>query len=235
MSTLLRGFAFGMACMAAVTGSNASAADYPSRNIRFIVGYPPGGSTDIVARLMGQWLSEHMHQQFIIENKPGAGNNIATEAAINAPPDGYTVFLVNPANAVNASLYQHLSLTVSGMTAWLVRSPLGPRSSSRAMVARRWQASSSAGVKAISEPQAIVGPAASLPIGRGQAGSWPYAKNSTALRNSRSPSPSAARPCARPARMLRRQDVAFGMRHQAEHAAASRRTGRPRRPASRWG
>jgi tripartite-type tricarboxylate transporter receptor subunit TctC len=113
MSTLLRGLAFGIACMAvimiALLGSNADAADYPSRNIRFIVGYPPGGSTDIVARLMGQWLSEHMHQQFIIENKPGAGNNIATEAAINSPPDGYTVFLVNPANAVNASLYQHLS------------------------------------------------------------------------------------------------------------------------------
>ena len=77
--------------------------------MRWLVGYPPGGSTDICARLIGQWLSEHLHQQFIIENKPGAGNNIATEAAINSPPDGYTVFLVNPANTVNASLYQHLS------------------------------------------------------------------------------------------------------------------------------
>jgi tripartite-type tricarboxylate transporter receptor subunit TctC len=78
------------------------------RPVRWIVGYPAGGTTDIVARLIGHWLSERLTQQFIIENKPGAGNNIATEAAINAPPDGYTVFLVNPANAINATLYQKL-------------------------------------------------------------------------------------------------------------------------------
>jgi tripartite-type tricarboxylate transporter receptor subunit TctC len=95
---------------ALLTGGRAFAADdYPSRNVRWLVGYPAGGSTDICARLMGQWLSEHMHRQFIIENKPGAGNNIATEAAINSPPDGYTLYLVNPANAVNASLYTKLS------------------------------------------------------------------------------------------------------------------------------
>ena len=76
--------------------------------MRWIVGYPAGGTTDIVARLIGHWLSERLGQQFIIENKPGAGNNIAAEAAINAPPDGYTVFLVNPANAINATLYQKL-------------------------------------------------------------------------------------------------------------------------------
>jgi tripartite-type tricarboxylate transporter receptor subunit TctC len=109
MKTLSQTLALGIACVAAIIGTGANAADYPSRNIRFIVGYPPGGSTDIVARLMGQWLSEHLHQQFIVENKPGAGNNLATELAINAPPDGYTVFLVNPANAVNASLYLHLN------------------------------------------------------------------------------------------------------------------------------
>jgi tripartite-type tricarboxylate transporter receptor subunit TctC len=76
--------------------------------VRWVVGYPAGGSTDILARLMGNDLSERLHQQFIIENKPGAGNNIGTEAVINAPPDGYTVYLVNPANGINASLYKRL-------------------------------------------------------------------------------------------------------------------------------
>ena len=88
---------------------SAAAADYPTRPVRWIVGYPAGGSTDITARIMGQWLSERLGQQFIIENKPGAGNNIGTEAVINSPPDGYTVYLVNPANAINATLYQKLS------------------------------------------------------------------------------------------------------------------------------
>jgi tripartite-type tricarboxylate transporter receptor subunit TctC len=77
--------------------------------VRWVVGYPAGGSTDITARIIGQWLSERLGQQFIIENKPGAGNNIGTEAVINSPPDGYTVYLVNPANAINATLYQRLS------------------------------------------------------------------------------------------------------------------------------
>ncbi|WP_454634022.1 Bug family tripartite tricarboxylate transporter substrate binding protein [Bradyrhizobium cenepequi] len=86
----------------------ASAADYPARPVRWIVGYPPGGATDILARLIGQRLSEKLGQQFVIENKPGAGNNIATEAAINAEPDGYTVLLVNPANYINATLYANL-------------------------------------------------------------------------------------------------------------------------------
>jgi tripartite-type tricarboxylate transporter receptor subunit TctC len=100
----------GFACLVAMASAPARAADaYPSHNVRWLVGYPPGGSTDICARLIGQWLSEHLHQQFVIENKPGAGNNIATAEVIHSPPDGYTVFLVNPANAVNASLYQHLS------------------------------------------------------------------------------------------------------------------------------
>jgi tripartite-type tricarboxylate transporter receptor subunit TctC len=76
--------------------------------VRFVVGYPPGGATDILARLVGQRLSEQMGQQFVIENKPGAGNNIGTEAVVNAPGDGYTVLLVNPANYINASLYANL-------------------------------------------------------------------------------------------------------------------------------
>jgi tripartite-type tricarboxylate transporter receptor subunit TctC len=89
--------------------SAASAADYPTKPVRWIVPYTPGGGTDITARILGQWLSERLGQTFIIENRPGAGNNIGTEAAINSPPDGYTVFLVNPANAINASLYPKLS------------------------------------------------------------------------------------------------------------------------------
>src|ERR1700692_3152350 len=86
----------------------AFAADYPARPVRFLVGYPPGGATDIIARLIGQRLSEKLGQQFVIENKPGAGNNIGTEAAINAEPDGYTVLLVNPANYINTTLYANL-------------------------------------------------------------------------------------------------------------------------------
>jgi tripartite-type tricarboxylate transporter receptor subunit TctC len=86
----------------------ASALDYPTRPVRFLVGYPPGGATDILARLIGQRLSERLGQQFVVENKPGAGNNIGTEAAINSAPDGYTVYLVNPANYINATLYANL-------------------------------------------------------------------------------------------------------------------------------
>src|SRR5450631_1029310 len=86
----------------------ASALDYPTRPVRFVVGYPPGGATDIIARLIGQRLSEKLGQQFVIENKPGAGNNIGTEAVVNAEPDGYTVLLINPANYINASLYGNL-------------------------------------------------------------------------------------------------------------------------------
>jgi tripartite-type tricarboxylate transporter receptor subunit TctC len=102
---------FGLACAAAATAGSVARAedDYPNHAVRWLVGYPPGGSTDICARLIGQYLSEHLHQQFAVENKPGAGNNLATEMAVNAPPDGYTVFLVNPANAINASLYKNLS------------------------------------------------------------------------------------------------------------------------------
>jgi tripartite-type tricarboxylate transporter receptor subunit TctC len=98
-------------CTLLVGIGNAFAADYPTRPVRWIVTYPPGGGTDITARIMGQWLSERLGQQFVIENKPGAGNNIGTEAAVNAAPDGYTVMLVNPANAINATLYRKLPFT----------------------------------------------------------------------------------------------------------------------------
>ena len=94
---------------ALMLSQRASAAlEYPTRNVRFLVGYPPGGATDILARLIGQRLSEKLGQQFVIENKPGAGNNIGTETAVRADPDGYTVLLVNPANFINASFYRNL-------------------------------------------------------------------------------------------------------------------------------
>jgi tripartite-type tricarboxylate transporter receptor subunit TctC len=86
----------------------AAALDYPTRPVRFVVGYPPGGATDILARLIGQRLSERLGQQFVIENKPGAGNNIGTEMVVNAEGDGYTVLLINPANYINSSLYANL-------------------------------------------------------------------------------------------------------------------------------
>lgn len=87
----------------------ASAQDYPNHPVRWVVGYPAGGTTDILARVVGQRLSEKLGQQFVIENKPGAGNNIATESVVNAAPDGYTLLLVNPANGINASLYSKLN------------------------------------------------------------------------------------------------------------------------------
>jgi tripartite-type tricarboxylate transporter receptor subunit TctC len=99
-------FAIGLSAWASI--APVAALDYPTRPVRFVVGYPAGGATDILARLIGQRLSERLGQQFVIENKPGAGNNIGTEAAVNAEPDGYTVLLVNPANFINASLYVNL-------------------------------------------------------------------------------------------------------------------------------
>ena len=87
----------------------ARAQSYPTRPVRIIVGFAAGGGVDIAARLIGQWLSEQLSQQFIIENRPGAGTNIATETVARAPADGYTLLLVNPANAVNATLYDKLN------------------------------------------------------------------------------------------------------------------------------
>jgi tripartite-type tricarboxylate transporter receptor subunit TctC len=86
-----------------------SAQTYPSRPVRWVVGFAPGGGNDIVARLMGQWLSERTGQPFIIENRPGGGTNIATEAVVNAPPDGYTLLLAGLPNASNASLFGKLN------------------------------------------------------------------------------------------------------------------------------
>jgi tripartite-type tricarboxylate transporter receptor subunit TctC len=83
----------------------ATADGYPVRPVRIIVGYPPGGASDITARLIGQWLAERFGEPFVIENRPGASGNIATAAALNATSDGYTLLLVNAGNAINATLY----------------------------------------------------------------------------------------------------------------------------------
>jgi tripartite-type tricarboxylate transporter receptor subunit TctC len=87
----------------------ARAQTYPARPVRWIVPFSPGGPTDILARLMGQWLSERLGQPFIIENRPGAGSNIGIEAVVRAPADGYTLLLVGPPSAINATLYDKLS------------------------------------------------------------------------------------------------------------------------------
>ena len=103
---VLAGAAF---VLVVAVNAGRAADDYPNHPVRWLVGYPPGGSTDIVARLIGQYLSERLGQQFVIENKPGAGNNLATEMATKADPDGYTLHLTNPANAINATLYKNLN------------------------------------------------------------------------------------------------------------------------------
>jgi tripartite-type tricarboxylate transporter receptor subunit TctC len=95
----------------------ARAETYPSRPVRWLVGFAPGGGNDIVARLMGQWLQERLGQPFIIENRPGGGTNIATEAVVNAPPDGYTLLLAGLPNASNATLYTNLKFNFMRDTA----------------------------------------------------------------------------------------------------------------------
>src|SRR6202163_2243393 len=87
----------------------ASAEDYPARPVRIVAGFTAGGGVDITARLIGQWLGEHLGQSFIIENRPGAGGNIGTEAVVNAAPDGYTLLMAAVPNAVSASLYEKLN------------------------------------------------------------------------------------------------------------------------------
>ncbi|WMT74839.1 tripartite tricarboxylate transporter substrate binding protein [Bradyrhizobium sp. Ash2021] len=98
------------AALPAVSGF-AWAQTYPSRPVRIIVGFAAGGPNDILARLIGQWLSERLGQPFVIENRAGAGSNIATEAVVRAPPDGYTLLLVGTPNAINATLYDNLNFS----------------------------------------------------------------------------------------------------------------------------
>jgi tripartite-type tricarboxylate transporter receptor subunit TctC len=87
----------------------SSAADYPNRPVRWLIGFAAGGPVDIVARIMSQWLSERLGQQFVVENRAGSGGNIAAASAINSPPDGYTLLFVAPNNAISTSLYKHLN------------------------------------------------------------------------------------------------------------------------------
>jgi len=110
----------------ALVAGPAVASDYPARPVKIIVSYPPGGTTDVLARIISVWLSEKMGQQFVIENKPGGGNNIGTQFALSQPPDGYTLFLTNPANGINHTLYKNLPfsiLTDLAPVAGLITSP----------------------------------------------------------------------------------------------------------------
>jgi tripartite-type tricarboxylate transporter receptor subunit TctC len=99
----------GLLGLSLIAIADARAVGYPDHPVRIIVGYPAGGSTDIVARIIGNWLSNKLGQQFFVENKPGAGNNIGTELVAKAAPDGYTLLLINPANTINATLYKKLN------------------------------------------------------------------------------------------------------------------------------
>lgn len=115
------------AAAVSVVSRNAWAQAYPTRPVRLIVGFPPGGTTDVVARLLGQWLSERLGQPFIIDNRPGANTNLAFEAVARAPADGYTLGTVGPSTAINAALYQQPNVDASRglvMVAGLNNSPL---------------------------------------------------------------------------------------------------------------
>src|SRR6202795_4659621 len=111
MIGFLRAAIMGLVCLSGLAAGIApsSAADYPNRPVHWLSGFAAGGPVDIVARIMSQWLSEHMGQQFVVENRAGSGGNIAAAAAINSTPDGYTLLFVAPNNAISASLYKHLS------------------------------------------------------------------------------------------------------------------------------
>ena len=102
---------FGLACLASLAGviTPSAAADYPNRPVRWLIGFPPGGPVDTVARIMSQALSERLGQPFVVENRAGSGGNIATDAAVNSPPDGYTLLFSGANNAISASLYKKLS------------------------------------------------------------------------------------------------------------------------------
>src|ERR1700680_2225158 len=111
MIALLRAVMFSLVCLLSLAAGVApsSAADYPNRPVHWLSGLAAGGPVDIVARIMSQWLSEHLGQQFVVENRAGSGGNLAAAAAINSTPDGYTLLFVAPNNAISTSLYKHLS------------------------------------------------------------------------------------------------------------------------------
>jgi tripartite-type tricarboxylate transporter receptor subunit TctC len=100
------------AAAVALGSPTARAQAYPARPVRLIVGFTPGGPTDILARLMGQWLSERFGQPFVVDNRPGAGSNIGTEAVVNSAPDGYTLLLISTSAAISATFYDKLSFNL---------------------------------------------------------------------------------------------------------------------------
>ena len=107
---LLRAALAGLVCLVCLATAVApsSAADYPTRPVRWLIGFAPGGPVDIVARILSQWLSERLGQQFVVENRAGSGGNLAAATAVNSEPDGYTLLFVAPNNAISASLYKKL-------------------------------------------------------------------------------------------------------------------------------
>src|SRR5262245_51237745 len=117
----------GAAVIAAAAPSIALAQPYPTKPVRIIVGFPPGGGYDILARLMGHWLSERLGQPFVIENRPSAGGNIGTEAVVKAVPDGYTILLCGASHTINTTLYENLSFNFTrdiAPVASIARAPL---------------------------------------------------------------------------------------------------------------
>ena len=125
MLNISRCFSILFTCLAIIAGA-ASAADYPTKPIKLIVAWSPGGTTDILARIIAQGLSEKLGETVLVENKPGGGNNIGTEYVIRSAPDGYTLNMTNPANAINATLYKNLPFNFINDTvpvAGVVRTP----------------------------------------------------------------------------------------------------------------
>ena len=109
----------GAAAAASALPHSVAALDYPTRPVRWIVGQAAGSSSDIAARLMGQWLTDRLGQSFVVEDRPGAGGNIGTEAVVRAAPDGYTLLLINVQNTINAALYEKLSFDlVTDIAKW---------------------------------------------------------------------------------------------------------------------
>ena len=112
MTAFLRAAITGLICLLSLAAGvvpSSAASSYPDRPVRWLIGFAAGGPVDIVARIMSQWLSEHFHQQFVVENRAGSGGNIAAATAVNSPADGYTLLFDAPNNAISTSLYKHLS------------------------------------------------------------------------------------------------------------------------------